>query len=66
MKVNGKNIELTSVSAKTVTDYLKILRINPGTVAIERNGEILEREKWDKTHLAEEDKIEIIKFVGGG
>ena len=33
MKVNGKNIELTSVSAKTVTDYLKILRINPGTVA---------------------------------
>ena len=48
MKVNGKNIELTSVSAKTVTDYLKILRINPGTVAIERNGEILEREKGQK------------------
>jgi len=66
MKVNGKNIEQSSISAKTIAEYLSALRINPGTVAIEWNGEILGREKWSETALGENDKLEIIKFVGGG
>ena len=66
MKLNGKNIEQSSISAKTIAEYLSTLRINPGTVAIEWNGEILSREKWSETSLGENDKLEIIKFVGGG
>ena len=64
MKVNGKQVELAT--KQTITEYLISLKINPGTVAIEWNGEILEREKWSETALNSEDKIEIIKFVGGG
>lgn len=66
MKVNGKSIELSSIVAKTISEYLFSLRINPETVAIEWNGEILSREKWQETALGENDNIEIIKFVGGG
>ena len=66
MIVNGKNIELITVSVKTISDYLDTLKIKHGTVAIEWNGEILDREKWNQTLLNENDKIEIIKFVGGG
>lgn len=64
MKVNGKQVEFTS--GQTITQYLVSLRMNPGTVAIEWNGEILGREKWSETTLLENDKLEIIKFVGGG
>ena len=64
MKVNGKQVEFTS--GQTITQYLVSLRMNPGTVAVEWNGEILVREKWPETTLQENDKLEIIKFVGGG
>lgn len=66
MNVNGKKIKLTSITAQNVSEYLFSLGINSGTVAIEYNGEILDREKWDKTRLCPDDKMEIIKFVGGG
>lgn len=64
MKVNGKQVEFNS--GQTIAQYLVSLKINPGTVAIEWNGEILVREKWPETTLQENDKLEIIKFVGGG
>ena len=64
MKVNGKQVEFNS--GQTISQYLVSLRMNPGTVAIEWNGEILVREKWSETTLQENDKLEIIKFVGGG
>ena len=35
-------------------------------VVIEYNLRILPREKWSNTHLQENDKIEIVSFVGGG
>jgi sulfur carrier protein len=64
MKVNGKQVEFST--KQTIKEYLVSLKINPGTVAIEWNGEILDREKWSETSLGENDKMEIIKFVGGG
>ena len=60
MKVNGKQVEFNS--GQTISQYLVSLKINPGTVAIEWNGEILVREKWSETTLQENDKLEIIKF----
>ncbi len=64
MKVNGKQVEFST--KQTIKEYLVSLKINPGTVAIEWNGEILDREKWSEIPLGENDKMEIIKFVGGG
>lgn len=64
MKVNGKQVEFST--KQTIKEYLVSLKINPGTVAIEWNGEILDREKWSEISLGENDKMEIIKFVGGG
>jgi sulfur carrier protein len=64
MKVNGKQVDLNKM--QTITEYLISLKINPNTVTIEWNGEILDRVRWSKTSLNSNDKIEIIKFVGGG
>ncbi|HMG01780.1 MAG TPA: sulfur carrier protein ThiS [Edaphobacter sp.] len=35
-------------------------------VAVEHNGEIALRAKWAETPLAENDRLEIVHFVGGG
>lgn len=64
MRLNGKDFPLQA--EKPLLQLLKELELNPSTVAIEYNGDILNRELWESTYLQNSDKIEIIKFVGGG
>ncbi|MBL8018220.1 MAG: sulfur carrier protein ThiS [Leptospirales bacterium] len=63
MIVNGKAIAL---EVDTLTELLEKLEIKPATVAIEINGEIPRRETWGSFKVNAADRIEIIKFVGGG
>jgi thiamine biosynthesis protein ThiS len=49
-----------------VSGLLDHLGIAGGRVAIERNLEILPREKWESTTVAVGDRFEIVHFVGGG
>ena len=62
--VNGKRETLESLC--TVTEYLKSKNIRPGTVVIEHNGEIPQRDKWDSVTLREGDELEILVLMGGG
>lgn len=66
MVVNGKNITLEQLDSNTVTALLSFLDLKPEGVAVEINNSIQNRDKWSNISLNEEDKIEIIKFVGGG
>jgi len=62
--VNGEKQAIeTSV---TVTQFLEGLEIDPETVVIERNLDILKLEDHGKTLLEEGDSIEIIRMVDGG
>ena len=56
--------ELTEAS--TVLDLLTLLGLKGDRVALERNQDIVPRSCWAGTRLAENDKIEIVHFVGGG
>jgi thiamine biosynthesis protein ThiS len=40
--------------------------LEDGRVAIERNLEILPRQKWSETFVVAGDRYEIVHFVGGG
>ena len=42
------------------------LKFAPERLAVERNREVVRRADWPRTVLAEDDRIEIIHFVGGG
>lgn len=42
------------------------LSLTPARVAIELNQQVVRRDKWAATILAEGDRIEIVHFVGGG
>jgi thiamine biosynthesis protein ThiS len=53
-------------SGATVASLLTELGIAPERVAVERNLDIVARERFPDTPLTEGDRIEIIQFVGGG
>ena len=42
------------------------LSMKQDRVAIELNREIVPRDRWPQTSLADGDKLEIVHFVGGG
>ena len=64
INLNGK-IKLISKNLKIKT-LLSDLRIPVKKVAIELNQEILDKKKLNKIKLKNNDKIEIVHFIGGG
>ena len=49
-----------------LSDLLKTLKIPLKKVAIEFNQEILDKKKLNKQILRNNDKVEIVHFIGGG
>jgi len=62
--INGER--RTVPAGANVTRMLAHLGLTAGRVAIERNLEILSREKWDTVVVAAGDRYEIVHLVGGG
>ncbi len=50
----------------TLLELLVHLDLDPRTVVVERNREIVRRVRLGETMLAEGDSIELVHFVGGG
>lgn len=64
MKVNGEDFAL----AKPV-DLLSFLQergYDVSRIAVERNGVIVPRTQYAACRLSAQDKLEIVRFVGGG
>ena len=64
IKINGKIIKVR-YSIK-LSNLLKNLKIPIKKVAIELNQEIIDKTILDKINLKNNDKIEIVHFIGGG
>ena len=64
IKINGK--EKTFQNNITLFKLVKNLRIPIKKVAIELNQEIMDKKKLDQIFLKNNDKIEIVHFIGGG
>lgn len=62
--VNGETLELEA--NLPLLRLLEHLGKAPAHVAIERNGDIMDREQMATTVLCENDRLEIVHFVGGG
>jgi thiamine biosynthesis protein ThiS len=50
----------------TVADLLRLLDLDPRTVVVELNRQIVRRPRLDDTVLADGDAVELVHFVGGG
>ena len=64
IKANGK---LSTINNNlSLLDYIKKLKVPLKKVAIELNQEIIDKNKLRKIKLKNNDKIEIVHFIGGG
>lgn len=63
LQVNG---EPRTCTPTPLPQFLQQLGMNPRLVAVEYNGEILHRQFWEETVMAEGDRLEIVTIVGGG
>ena len=64
IKLNGK---LKSINDKsTLFNIIKNNKIPLSKVAIELNQEIVDKKKIKNINLKNNDKIEIVHFIGGG
>ena len=64
IQLNGTSYEINH--GANLTELLNRLEIPSNKVAIEVNGEIIERNKYKKLILNKDDKVEIVHFIGGG
>jgi len=64
IKLNGK-IKIINENYK-LKKLLNDLKVPLKKVAIELNLEILDKKKLDKIKIKNNDKIEIVHFIGGG
>ncbi|MGH7764274.1 MAG: sulfur carrier protein ThiS [Candidatus Dormibacteraceae bacterium] len=64
LQINGKRVELDGPTS--LPDYLGRLGVDPRAVAIEHNGEIIERSALANVVLRDGDQLEIVRMVGGG
>ena len=62
--VNGE--EHTAREATTVETLVEQLALRPERLAVELNGRVVRRADWPHTTLRENDRVEIVHFVGGG
>lgn len=64
IQLNGKRISIhTNFS---VRDLLKKYKLKEKKIAIELNGIILPKHHYGKKKLKNNDKIEVVQFIGGG
>ena len=64
IRVNGESREVPAeVSLQELLTHLTV----PGDrVAIELNQRVVRRAEWTEVKLREDDRVEIVHFVGGG
>ena len=64
--LNGSLREFDLPSQPTISALVQQLALAPDRVAVEHNGNIAPRDTWASATLAENDKLEVVHFVGGG
>lgn len=62
--VNGKAFDIEP--GTTVSGFIRWRGLDPIHVVVERNGEALERRRYDEVRLADGDRLELVRAVAGG
>jgi sulfur carrier protein len=63
--VNGIGREMP-VGEASLADLIRDMRLEGKRIAVEKNGEIVPRGRYAETRLADGDRLEIVRAVGGG
>jgi thiamine biosynthesis protein ThiS len=64
IKLNGEKREVDE--GTTLQRLVEQLSLAPDRLAVELNYEVIRRAEWARVTLTEGDRVEIVRFVGGG
>ncbi len=64
IQLNGKKVKVLKDS--NIKDLIKKYKLDEKKIAIELNGTILPKKRYGNKKLKDNDKIEIVQFIGGG
>ena len=64
IQLNGDPYEV--INGTNLNELLNKLKLQKNKIAIEVNGEIIEKNKYQNLILRRDDKVEIVHFIGGG
>jgi sulfur carrier protein len=65
LTVNGA-VRVLDPPPCTVGDLVRALDLSGKRIAVERNGEIVPKGRYDDTPVGADDRFEIVAAVGGG
>ena len=64
IQLNGKKVVIKS--NYSLFDLLKKYKLSNKKVAVEHNGVIVQKANYKKKYLSNNDKVEVVHFIGGG
>ena len=64
IQLNGKKVNIRS--NYSILDLLKKYKLINKKIAIEHNGIIIPKVNYKKKYLKNNDKLEVVQFIGGG
>ncbi len=64
LTINGQPRQLEA--PMTVAAYLRSLGLDRRFIAVARNGDVVDRQEFDRVTLQEGDRVEVVRPVGGG
>jgi thiamine biosynthesis protein ThiS len=66
MRIRLNGVDLDVEDGITLPALLERLTADPRHVGVERNGEVVERGRFGEVVLQATDRVEVVRFVGGG
>jgi thiamine biosynthesis protein ThiS len=66
MRVTANGAVLEVPDGISVADLIRSRDLDTRYVVVERNGEPLERKRYEEVRLAEGDRLELVRAVAGG
>ena len=64
IQLNGESREVDD--GTTLLELVSSLQLKPEQIAIELNHHVVRRVDWPAAVLTDDDRVEIVHFVGGG
>ncbi len=65
LTINGDQVEVPD-TVKTIAELLQHFDLQHKVVIVEKNAEIMDKAEHTKALIFDQDKIELVHFVGGG
>jgi thiamine biosynthesis protein ThiS len=66
MRITANGEDFDVQDGASVADFIRSRDLDPRYVVVERNGQPLERKRYEELGLAEGDRLELVRAVAGG